>query len=79
MPDPDPPAIYQIRIRGHLGCEWADWFDGMVITRLPIVGSASGETLLTGRVIDQAALHSLLRKIRDLGMILLSISRIEPE
>jgi hypothetical protein len=64
------PLVYQIRIEGHLGREWADWFEGMAITALD-----NGETLLTGPVIDQAALHGLLKKVRDLGMPLVSVNR----
>ena len=69
----DRPMIYQIRIEGHLGARWANWFGGMTIT--PEEG---GETLLTGPVADQAALHGLLRKVRDLGMPLISAVRVEP-
>jgi len=65
--------IYQIRIKGHLGPQWADWFEGLTITL-----EDNGDTLLTGSVIDQAALHGLLKKVRDLGMPLLSVNRIEP-
>jgi hypothetical protein len=61
--------IYQIRIKGHLGPEWSDWFDG-----LTIVVEDNGDTLLTGCVLDQAALHGLLKKVRDLGMTLLSVN-----
>ena len=60
--------VYQIRIMGHLGREWTDWFEGLTITALD-----NGETLLTGAVVDQAALHGLLRKVRDLGIPLLSV------
>jgi hypothetical protein len=67
------PMVYQIRIKGHLGCEWADWFEGLTITALN-----NGETLLTGPLVDQAALYGLLRKVRDLGTPLLSVSPIEP-
>jgi hypothetical protein len=69
----DRPIIYQIRIKGHLGPRWSGWFDGLTIT--PEEG---GETLLTGPVSDQAALHGLLRKVRDLGMPLISAVRVEP-
>ena len=62
------PGLYEIRIKGHLDDKWADWFDGLTITR-----ADNGETLLTGSVLDQAALHGLLRKVRDLGMPLLSV------
>lgn len=64
--------VYQIRIKGHLGIQWADWFGGLSITL-----EDNGDTLVTGPVIDQAALHGLLRKVRDLGMPLLSIMRMD--
>ena len=66
--------VYQIRLKGHLGRQWTDWFGGMTITL-----QDSGETLLTGPVVDQAALHGLLRKVRDLGMPLLSIICLQPD
>ncbi|MBV9670592.1 MAG: hypothetical protein JOZ43_06520 [Acidobacteriales bacterium] len=66
--DPGEPLVYQIRIKGHLGREWADWFGGLTVTL-----EANGETLLTGPVVDQAALYGVLRKVRDLGMPLLSV------
>jgi len=65
--------VYQIRIQGHLGSEWTDWFEGLSITL-----SDNGETLLTGPVVDQAALYGLLRKVRDLGMLLLAVNRAYP-
>src|SRR5947208_16266467 len=71
--DPGQPLVYQIRIKGHLGRQWTNWFGGLTI-RL----TDNGETLLTGPVVDQAALHGLLRKVRDLGVPLLSVSRVEP-
>ena len=71
--DPSQPLVYQIRIEGHLGREWADWFEGLAITALD-----NGDTLLTGPVIDQAALHGLLKKVRDLGMPLVSVNRGKP-
>ncbi len=67
------PTIYEIRIKGHLDDRWGDWFGGLTITLRD-----NGDTLLTGRVVDQAALYGLLRKVRDLGMPLLSVNRIEP-
>jgi hypothetical protein len=69
--DPGQPKVYQIRIKGHLSPEWTDWFEGMTITLEP-----DGETLLTGPVVDQTALHGLLRKVRDLGMPLLSVNGV---
>jgi hypothetical protein len=68
------PRVYQIRVEAHLGAHWADWFEGLTITQ-----EANGETLLTGPVVDQAVLHSLLRKVRDLGLSLVSVIRVEPE
>ncbi len=67
------PGLYEIRIKGHLDDRWADWFEGLTITL-----EEDGVTLLTGPVVDQAALHGLLKKVRDLGMPLLSVNRIEP-
>jgi hypothetical protein len=69
----DQPMIYEIRIKGHLGSQWTDWFGGMAITL-----EDNGDRLLTGWVVDQAALHGLLRKVRDLGMPLISAIRIKP-
>ena len=69
--DPGQPLVYQIRIKGHLGRQWTDWFEGLTITL-----EDNGDTLLTGPVVDQAALYGLLRKVRDLGMPLLSVIRI---
>lgn len=65
--------IYRIRIKGHLGQNWTDWFEGLAITL-----EENGETLLTGPVVDQAALHGVLKKVRDLGMPLLSVNRVKP-
>lgn len=64
--------IYQIRVRGHLDSRWADWFEGMTITL-----EEGGETVITGLVADQAQLHGLLRKVRNLGLPLLSIQCTE--
>ena len=72
--DLDQPMVYQIRIKGHLGHQWIDVFDGLTITL-----EENGDTLLTGPVIDQAALHGFLRKVRDLGLPLLSVNIIEPD
>ncbi len=71
--DPGQPRVYQIRIEGHLGREWTDWFEGLAITL-----EDNGDTLVTGPVIDQAALHGLLKKVRDLGMPLVSVIRLKP-
>lgn len=68
---PVQPSVYQIRVQGHLGGQWTDWFEHMTISR-----DANGETTVTGPVMDQAALHGLLKKVRDLGLTLLSITRI---
>lgn len=69
----DEPMVYQIRLKGHLGPQWADWFEGLTITL-----EDGGETLMTGPVVDQAALHGLLKKVRDLGMPLISAVRVKP-
>ncbi len=71
--DLDQPMVYQIRIKGHLGPQWTDWFGGLTITL-----EEGGETLLTCLVVDQAALYGLLRKVRDLGMPLISAIRVKP-
>ena len=71
--DHHEPGLYEIRLKGHLDDRWADWFEGLTLTR-----EDNGETLLTGPVVDQAALHGLLRKVRDLGMPLLSVTRVRP-
>jgi hypothetical protein len=66
--------VYHIRIQGHLSPRWETWFDPMSISL-----DANGESLLTGPVVDQAALHGLIRKLSDLGLPLLSITRVEPQ
>jgi hypothetical protein len=63
---------YEIRVEGHLGPRWAAWFDGLVLTR-----DGDGTTVIDGPVVDQAALHGLLAKVRDLGLPLISVSRVE--
>ena len=70
LPQPDLPQliIYKIRIKGQLDSQWTDWFEGLTITL-----DENGDTLLTGPVIDQAALHGLLKKVRDLGIPLISV------
>jgi len=70
--DTDQPRVYQIRIKGQLVPQWTDWFEGLTITL------EDGNTLLTGTVIDQAALHGLLKKVRDLNMPLLSVHSVDP-
>lgn len=66
-------TTYEIKIDGHLDMSWADWFDG-----LTFVHEEDGTTTLTGQIVDQAALHGLLKKIRDLGLPLLSVNRLDP-
>jgi len=66
--------IYQIRVRGHLSNAWAEWFDGLTIENLP-----NGEALLSGPVVDKAALHGLLTRVRDLNLTLVTVALIEPE
>jgi hypothetical protein len=70
----DEPTLYEICIKGHLDDRWAERFDGLTFTR-----EANGVTLLTGTVIDQAALHGVLRAVRDLGVRLLSVTPLQPE
>jgi hypothetical protein len=71
--DSSQPTIYQIRIEGHLDGQWTDWFYGLTVAL-----EENGDTLLTGPIADQAALFGLLKKVRDLGMPLVSVNRIEP-
>jgi hypothetical protein len=65
------PEAYQIKVKGIIDLKWSDWFYGFTITH------GEGDTQLTGKVPDQAALHGLLAKIRDLGLTLLSVERVE--
>lgn len=80
MKDLDPSTTrsgapdYQIRLRGHLGRRWAEWFE-----RWTIVLEEDGDTLLTGPVADQAALHGLLTRVRDLGMTIVSVMQVDSE
>ncbi len=71
-PHPEQPCVYQIRIKGHLDAKWAEWFLDFTIKL-----QDNGDTLLTGAVVDQAALHGLLKKVRDLGLPLISVSPLE--
>ena len=66
--------VYEIRLSGHLDARWVKWFDGLTITL-----KEGGDTLITGPVVDQAALHGLLKKVRDVGLPLLSVNTIKPE
>lgn len=66
--EPSQPTVYQIRIQCHLSDQWAKWFEGFAMTLVD-----NGDTLLTGLVVDQAALHGLLKRVRDLGMPLVSV------
>jgi hypothetical protein len=70
--DRHEPGRYEIRLKGHLDNRWADWFDGLTITR-----EDNGETRLQGLVVDQAALHGVLRKVRDLGLPLIAVSQVD--
>ena len=67
------PGRYEIRLKGHLGSRWATWFDGMTLT------TSDGTTVIEGPVVDQAALHGLLQKVRDIGIPLLSVTRVETD
>jgi hypothetical protein len=73
-PEPPQPVIYQIRIKGHLDSQWTEWFEGLSITL-----EENGETLLSGPVADQPALHGLLKKVRDLNLSLLSVNQVPPQ
>lgn len=70
--DSSQPTMYQIRIKSHLGPEWTDWFEGLTITL-----EEDGNTLLTGSMLDQAALYGLLKKVRDLGLLLVSVNPVQ--
>ena len=72
--DANQPTVYQIRLKGHLGQQRMDWFEGLAIAL-----EEDGTTLLSGPVLDQSALHGVLKKIRDLGMPLLSVNRIDSD
>ncbi len=70
----DEAGRYEIRLKGHLACRWATWFDGLSLTN-----ETDGTSIIHGLVVDQAALHGLLRKVRDVGLPLISVTRVEPE
>lgn len=71
--DQNQPTVYEIRVKGHLSRQWTEWFGDLTLTL-----EDNGDTLLTGAVVDQAALHGLLKKVRDLGMPLVSVNSVEP-
>lgn len=71
-PEAYQQTVYQFRIKGHLNQQWMNWFEGLIITL-----EEDGNTLLSGTVVDQSALHGILKKIRDLGMPLLSVNSVE--
>ena len=73
MSGPRPAAHYEIRVEGVLGEHWADWFEGLQVS------SEAGETIISGPVTDQPALHGVLVKVRDLGMCLISVRRLDPD
>jgi hypothetical protein len=74
QPISGPPDVYEIRVRGVLDSHWSSWFDG-----LQVASDQAGQTTIAGPVADQAALHGLLAKVRDLGLPLLSVRRVDPE
>jgi hypothetical protein len=65
---------YEIRLKGHLDNRWASWFDGLTLTTC-----SDGTTTIRGIVVDQSALHGLLQKVRDIGLPLISVIRVEPD
>jgi hypothetical protein len=67
-------SVYEIRVRGHLDPRWSEWFDGLQVTNEP-----NGEALLSGCIADQAALHGVLAKVRDLNLQLISVTRIDSD
>jgi hypothetical protein len=72
--DHDESGFYKIRIKGHLDDHWSAWFEGLTLTL-----EDNGNTLLTGPVVDQAALYGILKKVRDVGMSLISVNPVEPD
>jgi hypothetical protein len=73
-PDSHEDGRYEIRLTGHLDTHWAAWFDGLTVTH-----DGDGTTVLSGSLVDQAALHGVLQRVRDLGLPLVSVTRIEPD
>jgi hypothetical protein len=69
-----PPGLYEIRLKGHLDSRWVTWFDGLSLTN-----ESDGTTVIYGFVADQAALHGLLQKVRDVGLPLVSVTQVEPD
>jgi hypothetical protein len=67
-------SVYEIRVKGHLEGRWSEWFDGLEITNLE-----NGEALLSGEIVDQAALHGVLAKVRDLGLPLVAVTGVDPD
>ena len=68
------PGQYEIRLKGHLEARWTAWFDGLSLTQ-----ESDGTTVIRGSVIDQAALHGLLSKVRDLGLPLIAVTQVDPK
>jgi hypothetical protein len=68
------PGRYEIRIKGHLDSRWAAWFDGLSLTN-----ESDGTSVIQGQVVDQAALHGLLQKVRDVGLPLISVTQVQPD
>jgi hypothetical protein len=73
-PDSHEAGRYEIRLTGHLDARWGAWFDGLTVSY-----ETDGTTVISGQIVDQAALHGLLQRVRDLGLPLVSVSRIEPD
>jgi hypothetical protein len=71
---PDNPGRYEIRLKGHLDSRWTAWFDGLTVAH-----DSDGTTIINGLVADQAALHGLLQKVRDLGLPLVSVTQVQPD
>lgn len=69
-----PREVYEIRVKGHVDSHWFEWFEGLAVTH-----TESGDTILSGPIVDQSALHGLLEKVRDLGLPLISVNRVKPD